>query len=106
MATNSAANGVTHKFNPHFTQNVINAIGPKASPRMTKVIGGLIRHLHDFCREEEITVDEWMAAVEFVSQDLLENKMKLQLTPDRSTKLAKCLPMFATKASWSATSSA
>lgn len=77
MATNGTANGVTHKFNPHFTDNVINATGSRASPRMRKVIGGLIRHLHDFCREEEITVDEWMAAVEFVSQDLLRDKMKL-----------------------------
>lgn len=98
MATNDAANGVTHKFNPHFTENVINATGPKASPRMRKVIGGLIRHLHDFCREEEITVDEWMAAVEFVSQDYSDTK-KLRLTLDRSTKLAECLPMFETKAS-------
>jgi catechol 1,2-dioxygenase len=74
MATNDAANGVTHKFNHHFTENVINATGPKASPRMRKVISGLIRHLHDFCREEEITVDEWMAAVEFVSKDYSDTR--------------------------------
>lgn len=77
MATNGATNGETHKFNPRFTENVINATGPKASPRMRKVIGGLIQHLHDFCREQEITVDEWMAAVEFVSLDLLGEKMEL-----------------------------
>jgi catechol 1,2-dioxygenase len=61
-----APSKATHKFNPHFTQNVINATGPKASPRMRKVMGSLIQHLHDFARENEITVDEWMAAVELV----------------------------------------
>jgi hypothetical protein len=69
MAPNGAANGVTHKFDPNFTQLVINATGPKATPRIRKVMAGLIRHLHDFCREEEITVDEWMAAMNFVCSD-------------------------------------
>lgn len=66
MASNSVTNGAAHKFDPHFTDTVINATGPKASPRMRKVITGLIRHLHDFCREEEITVDEYMAGIDFV----------------------------------------
>lgn len=69
-----ASNGViprdieiaTHKFNPQFTQAVINAIGPKASPRVRKVTTSLIRHLHDFARENEITVEEWMVGLELV----------------------------------------
>ena len=65
MATNGTHKA--HRFDPNFTQNVINATGPKANKRIAKVLPGLIRHLHDFCREEEITVDEWMAAVNFVS---------------------------------------
>lgn len=56
----------THRFDPDFTQTVINAIGPKASPRMRKVMASLTRHIHDFARENEITVDEWMAGVELV----------------------------------------
>jgi catechol 1,2-dioxygenase len=68
MATKQA-NGVAHKFDPNFTQNVIKAIGPKAAPRARQVIGSLIQHLHDFARENEITVDEWMAAVNFVSME-------------------------------------
>lgn len=55
------------KFDPNFTQNVINATGPKASPRIRKVFASLIQHLHDFARENEVTVDEWMAGVEMVS---------------------------------------
>jgi catechol 1,2-dioxygenase len=59
---------LVHKFDSNFTKNVINATGPKASPRLRKVMGSLIQHLHDFARENEITVDEWMAAVDMVSK--------------------------------------
>jgi catechol 1,2-dioxygenase len=69
MATNgNAVNGSTpHKFNPNFTQAVINATGPKATPRVRQLTAGLIQHLHDFARENELTVDEWMQGVELVS---------------------------------------
>lgn len=63
---NGNVDSTPHKFDPTFTRNVINATGPKASPRMRKVMGSLIQHLHDFCRENEITVDEWMKAVDLV----------------------------------------
>ena len=55
-----------HKFNPHFTEAVINATGPKATPRVRQLTASLIRHLHDFARENELTVDEWMAGVQLV----------------------------------------
>ena len=54
------------QFDPDFTKNVINATGAKASPRVRKVMASLIQHIHDFARENEITVDEWMAGVELV----------------------------------------
>ncbi|OCK84215.1 aromatic compound dioxygenase [Lepidopterella palustris CBS 459.81] len=72
MASNDISGSVsekpTHKFDPDFTQNVINAIGPKASPRLRKVMGSLIQHIHDFARENEITVDEWMAGLELLNE--------------------------------------
>ena len=49
-----------------FTEAVINAIGPKATPRIRQVMSSLIRHVHDFARENDITIDEWMAALEMV----------------------------------------
>ncbi|MCJ1317443.1 hypothetical protein MMC15_002768 [Xylographa vitiligo] len=55
------------KFDPNFTQNVINAIGPKTSPRAREVLSALIRHVHDFTRETELTVDEWMMGVQFLN---------------------------------------
>jgi catechol 1,2-dioxygenase len=62
----AVSNGIEHKFNLDFTEAVINATGPKATPRIRQLTAGLIRHLHDFARENELTVDEWMAGVELV----------------------------------------
>lgn len=56
----------THRFDPNFTQHVINCTGPKTSPRMRKVMASLIQHVHDFARENEVTIEEWMAGVDFV----------------------------------------
>jgi hypothetical protein len=50
-----------------FTQNVINAMGPKTSPRLRHVMTSLIRHVHDFAREVDLSVDEWMAGVELIN---------------------------------------
>ncbi|KAJ9637186.1 hypothetical protein H2201_001586 [Coniosporium apollinis] len=71
MATSAVTNGDSKpapKFDPTFTQNVINATGPKASPRIRQVIGSAIQHLHDWARENELTVDEWMAGVELINE--------------------------------------
>jgi len=69
MASNGTAvdNGKQHKFNPNFTQAVINATGPKATPRVRQLTTSLIQHLHDFARENELTVDEWMQGVELMN---------------------------------------
>ncbi|KAJ5919763.1 hypothetical protein N7454_009598 [Penicillium verhagenii] len=56
-----------HRFDPNFTDNVINSMGPKTSPRMRQLMSGLIRHVHDFARENELTVDEWMAGVKLIN---------------------------------------
>lgn len=54
-------------FNPNFTENVISATGPNASPRTREIIGPLVRHLHAFAREANLTVDEWMEGVRLVN---------------------------------------
>ncbi|KAF2769034.1 aromatic compound dioxygenase [Teratosphaeria nubilosa] len=67
---NGHTNGHTarvSRFDPHFTDNVVRATGPKANPRLRKVFGSLVRHLHDFCRENEITVDEYMQAIDMIN---------------------------------------
>lgn len=65
-ANNGEDSTKVSRFNPHFTDAVIAATGPKANPRLAQVMPSLIRHLHDFARENEITIDEWTAAVEMV----------------------------------------
>lgn len=55
------------RYNPVFTQNVIDNIGPKTDDRTRLVMSSLIRHLHDFAREVDLTTDEWMAGVHFVN---------------------------------------
>ncbi|KAK2630487.1 hypothetical protein QTJ16_001307 [Diplocarpon rosae] len=71
--TMAQANGNTQgvaadsRFDPNFTQHVIDSIGPRATPRMRKVMGSLIQHIHDFARENEITVEEWMAGVDMMN---------------------------------------
>lgn len=57
----------THRFDPKFTDNVIDAMGPKTSPRLRQLMAGLIRHVHDFARENELTVDEWMEGVKLLN---------------------------------------
>ena len=68
MAATNGTNGVkpatgADRFDPNFTQHVIDAMGPKTSPRMREVMTSLTRHLHDFAREVELTVDEWTDGV-------------------------------------------
>jgi len=66
MATNGV-NSSAHRFDPKFTQHVIDAMGPKTSPRMRVVMTSLIQHLHDFAREVELTVDEWTEGVALIN---------------------------------------
>lgn len=62
MGSNEAS-----RFDPNFTQHVIDTIGPKTGARERQVLSSLIRHLHDFARDIELTPDEWMTGVRFVN---------------------------------------
>lgn len=57
----------SNRFDPNFTDHVIKTIGPKTTDRNREVLGSLIRHLHDFAREVELSVDEWMLGVHFMN---------------------------------------
>ena len=56
----------TFQMDFDFTSRVIAATGPNAQPRMAQIMPSLLRHLHDFAREVDLTVGEWMAGVDFV----------------------------------------
>lgn len=51
-----------------FTQQVINSIGPKTPPRTRQLIASLIQHFHEYAYENELTVAEFMAAIELLNQ--------------------------------------
>ena len=56
-------------FDLSITESVINATGPRASPRLREVCANLTRYLHDFCRESKITRPEFHAALRMVSYE-------------------------------------
>ncbi|KAK4650662.1 hypothetical protein QC762_709460 [Podospora pseudocomata] len=68
------------QHDPTFTQKVIAATGPNANPRLAQIFPSLVRHLHDFAREVNLTVGEWSTAVDFVWLPRLPNPT-LSLTP-------------------------
>lgn len=69
MATvNGTVNGSSKiQYDPYFTDNVIAATGPKADARLREVMTALIRHVHDFAREVNLTTEEYMAGVNLLN---------------------------------------
>lgn len=71
MSHTNGTNGASKpkpQYDPDFTSHVIKATGPKANPRVAKVVGSLIQHLHDFARDVDLTVDEWMMGVNMINR--------------------------------------
>lgn len=68
-AAHGLANGSSgsDRFDPAFTQHVIDTMGPNVSPRHRQLLSSMLRHLHDFAREVELTNDEWMTGVHFIN---------------------------------------
>ncbi|KAL1301989.1 hypothetical protein AAFC00_002443 [Neodothiora populina] len=60
--------GNLERYDPEFTDKVINAMGPKTNPRLRTIMTSLIRHVHDFARECDLTVDEWMMGVNMINR--------------------------------------
>ena len=50
------------------TQNVLESIAQTSNPRLKTVMTSLIRHLHAFTREVELTQEEWALAIEFLTR--------------------------------------
>ena len=48
------------------TDAALQTISDATQPRLREIMNSLIRHLHAFAREVELTPDEWMAAMEFL----------------------------------------
>jgi hydroxyquinol 1,2-dioxygenase len=49
------------------TPEVLSRLERTANPRLKHVMSSLIRHLHDFAREVELTEDEWLEGIKFLT---------------------------------------
>lgn len=50
------------------TDAVIGTITDDAEPRFREIMTALIRHMHGFVREVDLSQEEWLAAIEFLYQ--------------------------------------
>ncbi len=50
------------------TEAVLTQMGQTPDPRLKQVMGSLVRHLHDFARDVNLTPDEWLQAIGFLTQ--------------------------------------
>ncbi len=50
------------------TQNVLGSMAQTPNPRLKTVMTSLIRHLHSFVREVELTQEEWMLGIQFLTR--------------------------------------
>jgi len=49
------------------TQRVIDRVANTPDPRLRTLMSGLIRHLHAFAEEEQLTESEWWAGIRFLT---------------------------------------
>ena len=55
-------------FEADRSADVVNArMGPSVNPRLRAIMEIVVRHLHAATREAEITQDEWMTAIQFLT---------------------------------------
>jgi catechol 1,2-dioxygenase len=60
-------------MNPYFSEetsaDVVNGrMGADVPPRLAQVMASLVRHLHAFARDVQLTQDEWAAGVDFLTR--------------------------------------
>ncbi|WP_315832244.1 dioxygenase [Bradyrhizobium prioriisuperbiae] len=50
------------------TDAVFEQMGETPNPRLKQVMESLVRHMHDFARDVELTPDEWLKAIGFLTK--------------------------------------
>jgi hydroxyquinol 1,2-dioxygenase len=50
------------------TQNVLESMANTPNPRLKQVMNSLVSHLHAFIREVELTEEEWMMGIQFLTR--------------------------------------
>lgn len=55
-------------FSEENSEQAVNArMGANINPRLAQIMSSLVKHLHDFTKEVELTPDEWLYAIEFLT---------------------------------------
>ncbi|KAM0710040.1 hypothetical protein Q7P35_002402 [Cladosporium inversicolor] len=55
------------RLGSEFTKKVIESMGPNTPPRLREIMSSLIKHLHEFTIETQLTTDEWMIGVNAIN---------------------------------------
>ncbi len=50
------------------TKEVVEAFHDTPDPRLKEIMGALVRHLHDFAREVDLTEEEWKFAIDYLTR--------------------------------------
>jgi protocatechuate 3,4-dioxygenase beta subunit len=50
------------------TDQVVDSFAASPNPRAGRLLGDLVRHLHDFVRHNDVTEDEWLYAIDFLTR--------------------------------------
>ena len=52
----------------HITESVLERLANTPDPRLKEIMLSLVRHLHGFAREVQLTEAEWLKGIEFLTQ--------------------------------------
>jgi hydroxyquinol 1,2-dioxygenase len=58
----------TTTIGAEITESVLHSLEQTPDPRLKTIMASLIRHLHDFVREVELTEAEWFQAIQFLTR--------------------------------------
>ncbi len=59
----------TRDFDEHsITDAVVDRFAQVPDPRLKRILTSLVRHVHDFVRDVELTEAEWFAAIQFLTR--------------------------------------
>src|SRR5689334_16886309 len=59
----------TSDLNEHtITQAVLDRFSETPNPRLKRIMGSLVRHLHDFVRDVEPSFEEWRYAIDYLTR--------------------------------------
>ena len=52
----------------HITQNVLDSMANTSDPRLKTILSSLVTHLHAFIHEIELTEEEWLYGIQFLTR--------------------------------------